>query len=115
MKELALILLSASLCGCMSDREGKQIVSKMLMLDLSVPSQMYRSEKGRWPKDYSELSAFVKQSAEASAVVQRFGGDLRHYDHVEFTELPDDKLQIYAVGDGCTNRTTMRYGESIQK
>ena len=99
----------------MSDRQGKKIAGEVLMLDLSIPSEMYRSERGRWPKDYSELSAYIQQSAKAFAVVERFGGNVRHYDRVEFTELPGDALQIYAIGDGCTNRMTMKLGVSDQK
>jgi len=112
MKTLALILLSAALCGCMSDREVNRMVNRAHLFDLTLPSQMYRDEKGRWPKDYSELSAFVQQSAAASSMARNFAS---HYEHAELIVLPDDTLQIHAVGDGWTNCIVMRYDAITQQ
>ena len=74
-------------------------MNRIFMLDWTVPLLVYRSEKGHWPKDYSELSAFVEQS----------GGCLHGYDLVEFAELPGDTLQVYVFADGYTNRMTMTF------
>jgi hypothetical protein len=91
--------------GCISEQTGNQMMSQMFMTDLSVPSLTYRTEKGHWPKDYSELSEFVQQS----------GGQLRRYDRVEFTELPGDTFHVSAVADGFTNQFTVTYSPSYQK
>ena len=105
---LCVLLGVPAFSGCqapkhIADSIVREIVSQAT--DLSVPSIKYRSENGRWPKDYSELSAFAQQS----------GGHLRRYNRVEFTELPGDRFQIYSIADGSTNLMTFTYRKDGEK
>jgi hypothetical protein len=66
--------------------------------ELAYTAKAFRRMNGRWPKDYTELSAFVQQS-------QGFL-ELEEYDRVDFTQLPDDKLEVAFLSPGKTNRVS---------
>jgi hypothetical protein len=104
MRYLAIpfLFLALAVTGCQAPKQIANAVVQEFVdqaTDLSVPSVQYRLEKGRWPKDYPELSEYVQQS----------GGQLRQYDQVKFTEFPDGRFQIYSVAGANTNLMTFNY------
>ena len=59
-------------------------------LVLAQAANEFRTANKRWPKDYLELSSFLK-------VVDRKSFDIlesAHYDHIEFCETPEGLLEV---------------------
>ena len=65
----------------------------------------FESAKKRWPKDYEELTAFMKQ------VDNKF--EPTSYDRIDFTTKPDGSLEIQVIDSGMTNLTL--YSNSTHK
>ena len=57
----------------------------------------FESAKKRWPKDYGELTAFMKQ------VDNKF--EPSSYDRIDFTTKLDGSLEIQVIDSGMTNLT----------
>ncbi len=108
---LCAVVLMGTLGGCMSDREAQQVgktfgevleptVRKIAEgvsggLELSYTARSFYRKNHRWPKDYTELSAFVQQS----------GGylELSQYNCADFATLPDGNLLVTYVPQCETN------------
>jgi hypothetical protein len=95
------------LAGCLSEQKLNQGMAAALTpfyhypmvasggYDLLFCSGAFMRKNDRWPKDYPELSQFVDQSGGYLA--------LGKYERVEFTQLPNDGVQIAFVPHGSTN------------
>jgi hypothetical protein len=59
----------------------------------------HQAEK-RWPSDYAELVAFMKQSNNTFIPTT--------YDRIDFTTKPDGNLEIAVFDSGMTNRITLK-------
>ena len=99
--------------GCISDRAGSALAGVVIgqiiapPIELSLSAYNFRQATQRWPTNYAEFSAFLKQSGDT---VQ-----LRQYDRIDFTENSDGSLEIYAVAPGLTNRMTLKVTETVPK
>ena len=72
---------------------------------LTICVNTFESAKKRWPKDYEELTAFMKQ------MDNTFSPSL--YDRIDFTTKLDGSLEIQIIDSGMTNLTFTLY--STQK
>ena len=99
--------------GCISHDFGNAVATNAISqaivppLELSLSAAKFRQANRRWPRDYDELSAFLKSSSD--------GVQLRPYDRVDFTENSDGSLEIYAIAPGLTNRMTLTAKDSHPK
>jgi len=99
--------------GCISHDFGSAVATAAVSqaiaptIELSLSASNFRQATQRWPTNYAELSAFLKQSGD--------GVQLRQYDRVDFTENSDGSLAIYAVAPGLTNRMTLTATETDPK
>jgi hypothetical protein len=73
---------------------------------LSITAGEFHQAFGRWPTNYTELSAY-RQSA--------CGVALTNYDRVDFTPTADGGLEILALAKGMTNRMTLSLPNESQK
>jgi len=71
-------------------------------IDLLYCSASFFSKNDRWPRDYEELAAFVKQS-DGYLWLQK-------YEKVEVTALKDDSVRICYIRPGRTNELNITLG-----
>jgi hypothetical protein len=76
-------------------------------IDVFYCSASFRHKNDRWPKDYAELSAFVKQSNDYLM--------LGEYERVDLRPLPEDGLEICYVRPGHTNETKLTLRGTAEK
>ena len=76
-------------------------------LDLVYCSVSFRNKNDRWPKDYAELSAFVKESNGYLT--------LGEFERVDVRPLPDDRFEIRCVRLGHTNEVKLTLGGPVDK
>ena len=97
-------LSALTLVGCISDKAagefGLAFSAQITAPDLIYCSRSFRIKTQRWPKDYAELSEFVRQSDGYLW--------LGNYQRVKFTPLPEDVLQVSFVPSGSTNKMKIR-------
>lgn len=117
----ASLLFSLVFSGCISDKAARDLgrdislafsdpifqITGLTATDLLYCSGSFRIKNARWPKDYAELSEFVRHS----------NGYLwlRDYERVDLTQLPEDVLQITFVRPGLTNEMKLRLDAGTQK
>jgi len=61
-------------------------------LELASASHQFRGARKRWPKDYEELSGFLKESDDEKFMQLQ----AVRFHSIRFAELPDGKLKIDA-------------------
>ena len=61
-------------------------------VELQFWAKAFHADKGRWPKDYTELRGFVARESNGSLPV-------RQYEKVNFTLLPGDKLHVRSISN----------------
>ncbi len=76
-------------------------------IDVLYCTSSFRHKHDRWPKDYAELSAFVKQSDGYLM--------LGEYERVDLRPLPNDGLEIGYIRPGHTNETKLTLSGSVEK
>jgi len=76
-------------------------------LDVFYCSASFRHKNDRWPKDYAELSSFVKQSDGYLM--------LGEYERVDLSPMADDGLEIRYVRPGHTNEMKLTLGRPDEK
>ena len=99
--------------GCMSQKVGVGLGAVVLasilkdsfdpVFELAFASNEFREAKKRWPKDYGELSNFLKQTD--NKTFQAF--QAVNFQRVEFAEVADGKLRInaeFTFGSGGTGK-----------
>lgn len=99
--------------GCISRRAGAGLSAVVIeaaikpifdpVFELAYAANEFREVKKRWPKDYDELSGFLKQSDDKT--YQAF--QTTKYDRIDFVETADGKLTInadYTLDSGGTGR-----------
>ena len=88
--------------GCISQRAGAGLGAVVLeaavkpmfdpVFELACAANEFRETKKRWPKDYDELSSFLKRSDDKT--YQTF--QTVKYQRIDFSETTDGKLKINA-------------------
>ena len=84
-----------------------EAVSVSPQVELITAVITFRQSTKRWPKDYGELSAYMKQSGN--------GLQPRQFDRVNFTENPDGSLEINAVAAGAASSMTLTMKDTDEK
>jgi hypothetical protein len=104
---LALVSVFAVLTdGCMSGLD--QVVGQAMAdqiappISLALMCDMFWNKNQRWPKDYMELSKFIRQY-EANQSNENLMID-HYYAQVVLTHLKDGSLEIYCISKGETNQ-----------
>lgn len=101
--------ITGCVCNKVESPLGEAIIGQTIAppLELGFTAHAFRRETKRWPRNYEELSPFLKKSGD--------GVQIRNYDRVDFTERADGSLEIYAVAPGLTNRMTLTENDGDQK
>ena len=76
-------------------------------IDLLYTSTSFRNKEGRWPNDYAELLAFVKQSNGYLV--------LGNYERVNLKPLPKTGLEVRYIRAGHTNENKFTIGDSLEQ
>lgn len=97
-----LVTCTSLFAGCMSQKAGAGIGAVIVeaafkasfdpVFELAFASNEFRETKKRWPKDYEELSNFLKQSDDKTYRAFR----TVTYQRIDFAEAADGKLRINA-------------------
>src|SRR6266481_7902836 len=110
-RKTALVLAATSafaLTGCISDKAAREIAEGLASPFNSLATQLsgaqdlvyatgaFWRKNERWPKDYTELSAFV-QASDGLLV-------LGQYDRVDFVEQPEGGLEVSSTVHSRTIR-----------
>jgi hypothetical protein len=96
------ILCGTTLTGCISQQLGAALGARVFegaleaafqpAFDLLYASNEFRVAKQRWPKDYDELSAFLKETDDTTySSLQAV-----EFHRIKFTEAAEGKLRIDA-------------------
>ena len=96
------ILCGIMSTGCISQQLGAALGERVLVgaieatfqpaFDLQYASNEFRVAKQRWPKDYDELSSFLKENDNTTySSLQAV-----EFHRIKFTEAAEDKLRIDA-------------------
>ena len=99
--------------GCMSERVGAglaPVVLEAAIKPMFEPPQLlareaneFREAKKRWPKNYDELSSFLRHSdAQTFRQIEAV-----QFHSIHFSDLPDGRLRVdadYTVGSGTSVR-----------
>lgn len=90
------------LSGCVSRQAGAQLGAVVMGgvlevaldpgLELAYASNEFRMANHRWPRDYDELSSFLKQTGDRTYP----SFQAVKYDRIHFTETTDGKLRVEA-------------------
>lgn len=120
---LGLVAIFASSCSTTTTKNDQLTISKAFTeafapvfdisilqsgaIDIVYCSASFRGKNDRWPKDYDELSAFVKQSDGYLM--------LGEHDRVDLKPLPNDSLEIGYIRPGQTNEMKITLSSSDDK
>jgi hypothetical protein len=96
------VICTTFLTGCMSQKAGAGLGAAVLeaalkpmfepSLELARGANEFREQRKRWPKDYEELSSFLRHSDDRTfrqlQAVQ--------FHSIHFSDLPDGRLRVDA-------------------